>query len=145
MSKPQVPSDPDVMGIRLRHPTDPTKIIQLELADTGAVIDGIEVWRLTTGGPGGPAPVIPSENKHSYFTLPDALAHQLPSVALVAGGVLIADDNNVGNIVVGGDNTISATTAPSMPPGTSIPIAAQNLNQIWVRGTMGDIVTFLGG
>jgi len=144
--RPIKPSDPRIQGIRLQHPTDSTKVIQLELVDTGLLTaDNIERWSIASSSGGGPLPAVPSENKHYYYELPDTNVHALADIALVSGGVLIADDDNIDPIVVGGDNSITDTTAPKLPAGMSIPISALNLSQIFVKGTAGDIITFIGG
>jgi len=52
-TRPKKPSDVRVREIRLQHPEDPTKIIQLELTNTGLLTsDGIERWSISTS----PAP-----------------------------------------------------------------------------------------
>lgn len=145
-NRPNNPSDGRIKYLRFQHPTDPAKVIQLATTYTGVdCTDGVEIWELAIGGGGGPLPAVPGTSVHAYFALPDGVANQLPTLALVNGGVIIADENNTANIVIGGDGTIASGNAPEIPPGGSLPITAQNLDQFWVRGTTADIITFLGG
>ena len=146
--RPIKPSDPRIGKIRFPHPTDPTKVIQIALVDTGEVDpeDNTEIWAFATGSMSGvPAPGVPEENKHYLHEATDDDVHALPDMDLVNGGVLIADEDNADPIAIGGDDSIDGTNGPLIPPGGSIPFSAQNLNQVYVKATTGDKLTFFGG
>jgi hypothetical protein len=135
------------MEIRFQHPTDSTKVIQLELANTGAVdpIDSTEIWRLTTGSSGGPSPALPTSIPPNPPVAVTATAEALPDIPLVSGAVLKGPSTNVDSIWIGGDDTVDVDNGYELEPGEFIPVAATNLSKFFIIGTAGDVLQWIGG
>ena len=77
------------------------------------------------------------------FTLTGGL-DQLPSVACKAGANLASDDTNAGVMWIGG-NDVAVNNGFKLPIGEDVPVACQNLNLLYVRGTLGDKLHYLVG
>lgn len=75
-------------------------------------------------------------------------AVQLGSNTLENGVIITAKSSNTGNIKVGGSGVTNTETGAGngyiLEPGASISVAASNTNVLYVNGTAGDIVSFLG-
>ena len=57
--------------------------------------------------------------------------------------IVQASPSNAANVELGGDNLIAGTNGIILQPGDSIPISAQNISQVYVNGSAGEIVTFM--
>lgn len=144
--RPKKPSDPGIIGIRLHHPTDQTKIIQLEMSNTGLLTsDNIEIWRLATGSGGGPSPALPIAILPNPPVSVTAVAAALPDKSLVNGAILKAPAANAGSVWVGGDATVAVNNGYELEPGEFVPVAAINLNKFFIIGTLGDVLQWIGG
>lgn len=51
--------------------------------------------------------------------------------------------SNAANVELGGENLVAGTNGIVLQPGDSIPISAQNISQVYVNGSAGEIVTFM--
>ena len=75
-------------------------------------------------------------------------AVQLPSNNLGNGLVITAKSTNAAKIFIGGSSVTTADTGAGngypIVPGGSASAAVSNANQIWINGTAGDIVYFIG-
>ena len=71
-------------------------------------------------------------------------AQQLPANALQNGGTLAAKTGNTAAIAVGVLSTTSETNGFLLQAGLQVPFSGNNTNQLWVEGTSGDVVSFLG-
>ena len=69
---------------------------------------------------------------------------QLPDVACKAGANLSSDDGNAGVMWIGG-NDVAVNNGFKLPIGEDVPVACQNLNLLYVRGTLGDKLHYLVG
>ena len=73
---------------------------------------------------------------------------QLPSFALSTGVILTAKGTNAADILIGGStvtNTEDGTgNGAILAPGASISAAIANTASLFINGTIGDIVSFLG-
>ena len=145
--RPTKPSDPRIKEIRFQHPTDPTKVIQLELANTGTVdaLDGTEIWRLATGSSGGPSPALPTVIPPNPIISVTAVAAALPNVPLVAGMVLKAPSTNVASVWIGGDATVAVNNGFELEAGEMVAITATNLNKFFIIGNAADKLQRIGG
>lgn len=75
-------------------------------------------------------------------------AVQLPSNALINGVIITAHGSNSGSVTLGNSsvtNTLNGTgNGDELAAGASTSAAVANTNQIWVNGTAGDWVSFIG-
>lgn len=146
---PEEPSDlskQNLKFLRFVDPEDSTKIFELAAVDTGNPAgDGTRRYSLVTGGIGGPSPSLPKDlPANPSFTL-DGSAQQLPDVDLVAGVVLRNRSSNDDSIWVGGDNTVDTNDGFELEPGETLPLAVNNLNLVWVKGTNTEMLDWIGG
>ena len=115
-NRPNNPSDPRILFLRAQHPTDPTKVIQLQIVNTGTILtDGVEEWALASvpGTPGSSAKVRPSEGAATVTTAETAVClNQFTITAAdhTAEEIGIAGDWT--EYITAGDNlTVSGSTA----------------------------------
>ena len=73
-----------------------------------------------------------------------ATPQQLPSWALVNGGTLAAKTGNTAAISISPNPAVIATTGFLLGAGLQVPFSGQNTNQLWITGTSGDVLSFLG-
>ena len=75
-------------------------------------------------------------------------AVQLPSNRLTNGFIIPAKSTNSANITIGGSsvtNTVDGTgNGYILAAGASMSMAQHNTNLVYINGTSGDIVSFLG-
>lgn len=148
MAPPKKPSDPDVKTLFFSNPNDLTEAIALEVVDTGnTTSDGNKIFRMSVGSGGGPIPVLPAALvPNPPIVLTGGAAEQLPTLALVNGiNMKSASGNNAAGIWIGADNTVAINNGYLLLPGSGIPIEVQNMDAVWVFGTVGDILYYLGG
>jgi len=70
---------------------------------------------------------------------------QLPAVACKAGANIQADGGNVASEVWLGGNDVAINNGYPLPSGEDIPISTQNLNLVYVIGTLGDKIHYFVG
>ena len=66
-----------------------------------------------------------------------------PSNQIYCYQVLVQSSLTNGNTVFVGGFNLDATNGIELAPGDSVPIAAQDLSQIYVLGTIGDTVKYI--
>lgn len=149
MPAPDKPSElKGQVYLRFVDPQDDSKVIQVGLIDTGLTApDTTKIYALSTAGATGPVPVIPpSLVPNPPIVLAGGVAEQLPALALLNGiAMKSAGGNNAAGVWIGADNTVAPNNGYLLLPGSGVPIEVQNMNQIWVYGTAGDILYYLGG
>jgi len=73
-----------------------------------------------------------------------ATPQQLPSWALVNGGTLAAKTGNTAAIAISPNPAVSGSNGFLLGAGQQAPFTGSNTNQLWVEGTSGDVLSFLG-
>ncbi|MHC5536676.1 hypothetical protein ACYOEI_00195 [Singulisphaera rosea] len=75
-------------------------------------------------------------------------AVQLPSHALINGVIVTAHGTNAASITIGGSSVTNTLTGSGngveLAAGASVSAAVSNTNQLWVNGTAGDWISFIG-
>lgn len=69
---------------------------------------------------------------------------QLPAFPCKSGSNIFADDGNVADVWLGG-NDVAVNNGFKLPAGEDVPVVSQNLNLIYVIGTLGDKIHYLVG
>jgi hypothetical protein len=89
--------------------------------------------------------VIPDEPVSATFTIPDLLANAIGSGTVLNGVVVLADQDNTGDVFVG-DSGVLTTNGYRLTAGESISVPASDISKIYVIGTVvGDKVHYIGG
>lgn len=147
--QPEKPGDlmQNLKYLRFVDPNDSTKIVQLALVDSGTLAaDGTRIFTLGVNTAGAlPSPSLPSIAIHGSYQLPGIVAYQLAAQALVNGIVLKADSNNSGTIWVGGTAGVAVNSGFPLEAGESLPITINNVNKLFVIGTLNDRIHWIGG
>lgn len=96
--------------------------------------------------------VLPTSGKakHGWFTLAGTTAVQMLAAGQAVSGCLIkAPSTNTGTMYIGSANTMTSDTVAStggwpLEPGETIGWPCRNLSEVWLKGTTGDKVAFVG-
>lgn len=94
-------------------------------------------------------PALPSSSSFGQTVIAaTGTAVQLSSNPLVNGVVVSANTSNTASIIVGLSGVTNITNGSGngyvLAPGASIGIAVANTNSLWINGTSGDVVSFVG-
>jgi hypothetical protein len=73
-----------------------------------------------------------------------ATPQQLPANALVNGGTLAAKAGNTASIELSPNPAVTSSTGFVLAAGQQVPFTGSNTNQLWITGTAGDVLSFLG-
>jgi len=134
---------------KVLNPDDLDEVVQIGLVDTGNVtLLGEKVFSLIVGGTGGPVPSLPSTIPPNPIVNVTGIAAALPTQALVNGVMIRAPGGatgNAGSVWIGGDGTVAAANGYELTPGSWVIIPTNNLNNIWIIGTPGDTLQWIGG
>ena len=73
-------------------------------------------------------------------------AQELPSNALQFGsGTLLAKSGNTAVIAIGNSSAVTSSNGALLPAGSQIPVVGLlNTNALWINGTSGDVISFIG-
>lgn len=123
--------------------------VQAGVTTTGAIVPlqvGADGTLVVSGGGGGTVPTSFISGQGKIATTGTAV--QLSSHALTQGVAVTASAANAAPIVIGGStvtNVVDGTGAGViLAPGASASISISNTNILYINGTAGDIVSFIG-
>jgi len=73
-----------------------------------------------------------------------ATPQQLPAHILQNGGTLAAKSGNSASIEISPNPAVTSSTGFILGAGQQAPFSGSNTNQLWITGTMNDVLSFLG-
>lgn len=124
---------PGLFGVSSANGTTPLPI------EVDPSSGGILVYIVPGGG--GSLPTTPKYGQTTISVTNTAV--QLPSKTLTVGVIVQALAGNVNNVVIG-DSAVTAANGFQLQPGQATSAALANVNDLYVNGTAGDGVCFIG-
>lgn len=86
----------------------------------------------------------PGNTVAGTFELPDTSANAIGSGALVDGITVKADEDNAGDVYLGGSG-VTVGDGMRLSPGESVPLATDDIGNVFVIGATNDKVHYIGG